>query len=85
MENCIGGNRFIISTALTTHMKPGFAFMTFRETASPAPVAIFPLQIEQILFAIALLFKGLIKLLNRYPLEHTKYFSPKLLIILVLK
>lgn len=66
-------------------MEPRLAFMTFSATKSAAPVTVFPLQIEQILSAIILFLKELVKLLYRYSLENTNIFSTKILIILVLK
>jgi hypothetical protein len=59
--------------------------MIFRAATFAAPVTVFPLQIEQILSAIILFLKELIKLLNRYSLKHTNIFSTKILNILVLK
>jgi hypothetical protein len=84
MKHRIGGHRFIIAAGLTSNMKPRLALEALRTSALTAGIPILPFYIKQVLPAIVFTFKELIELINRYSLKHTKLFSAKLLIILVL-
>jgi hypothetical protein len=78
MKNRMGRDGLIITTTAASQVGPGPALIIFGTPTPSAPVAFLPLQIEEILFAIVLIFEIPVKLLHCYSLEHTLLFSPKL-------
>jgi hypothetical protein len=64
MEDRMGRDRLIITATAASQVEPGAALIIFGTTTPSAPVASFPLQIEEILFAIVLIFEAPVKLLH---------------------
>jgi hypothetical protein len=74
----MGRDGLIITATAASQVEPGAALIIFGTPTPAAPVTVFPLQIEEILFAIVLTPEALIQLPQCYSTKHIPLFTPKL-------